>query len=146
MRINKLLSITAGLTLAIAAGATWAATTPASRQNQPTANSWMQDVVPGTPGVSGWAVVNSDGSLARGHNVTSVIHTSGDAYYKVRFNSNVRRCEYNATIGYSGHSGDAPAAFVTVVGASASVEEVFVNTYNNTGTAAEESFHLNVTC
>ena len=146
MRINRLLSITAGLTLAIAAGATWAATTPASRQNQPTANSWMQDTVPSTPGVSGWAVVNSDGSLARGHNATSVIHTSGDSFYKVRFNSNVRRCEYNATIGQSGHEGEPSAAFVTVVGASASVEEVFVETYNSSGTGAEEGFHLNVTC
>ena len=145
MRINRLLSITAGLTLAIAAGATWAATTPASRQNQATANSWMQDTVPSTPGVSGWAVVGSDGTLARKHNATKV-DTNGTGQYVVYFSSNIRRCAYTATIGLTGAGGVSDPGFVTVVGAGVSVHAVYIETFDKTGTLADLGFHLIVTC
>jgi hypothetical protein len=146
MRINRFLSITAGLALAFAAAATWAATTPASLQNQPTANSWMQDTARSTPGVSGWAVVSSNGRLARGKHAASVVHTNGSGNYQVYFSSNIRSCSYTATIGMPGHANVSGIGFITVVATSGSTKGVYIDTYNSSGTPTDLGFHLNVAC
>lgn len=46
-----------------------------------------------------WAVVNDDGTLARGRNVASTRQVAGVGIYDVTFDSDVRNCSYVATVG-----------------------------------------------
>ena len=92
------------------------------------------------------AVINADGSIARGFGVKSVTHTAGAGSYIVIFNRNVRGCSYNASIGLGGASGTSARGFITVVGAAVSVRGVFVTTDDITGAQAERGFHLLVSC
>jgi len=92
------------------------------------------------------AVVNSDGSLARGDHAVSVTHTSGGSSYIVAFDRNVTNCTFNATIGLSGSAFTSPPGFITVVGAAVNANAVYVSTTDSAGTGAERGFHLNITC
>jgi hypothetical protein len=141
MRVRRMLLVPAVLAGAIAA----AAAAPVSRPNQPTADSWMQDNTSLPPGVNSWAVVNSDGTLARGLHARKVVH-SQTGYYTVYFGSNIAQCAYTATIGLSGYVGYPAPGFVTVIRAAASRRAVFVSTYDDTGAVADEGFHLAVSC
>jgi hypothetical protein len=97
-------------------------------------------------GVSGWAVVDVDGALARKLNAKSVSHTASTNSYIVHFNSNVRGCAYSGNVGLSGSSGTSGPGFITVVAANSDVKGVFVNTFDGTGAGTERPFHLIVTC
>src|SRR5215216_7386331 len=50
-----------------------------------------------TIGKEKWAVVNQDGSLARGRGNPTVTHL-GDGHYSVKFGSDISKCAYTATI------------------------------------------------
>jgi hypothetical protein len=93
-----------------------------------------------------YAVVNANGTLARGFGVQSVSHTAGTGSYIVFFNRNVRDCAYTATIGLGGASGTSARGFITTVGAAAGVRGVFVTTDDIAGNPAERGFHLFVSC
>ena len=93
-----------------------------------------------------WAVVDADGTLARGVGAVAVTHTAGSGSYVVQFNQNVRACSYNSTIGLSGFSGTSARGFTTVVGAAADVNSVFVTTNDTAAATAERGFHLQVEC
>ena len=97
-------------------------------------------------GVSGHAVVNADGTIARKLNAKTVEHTPGSGVYIVNFNSNVRGCAYNATVGLGGSSGTSAPGFASVVGAAVSVKSVYVTTADKDGVTAERGFHLLVSC
>jgi hypothetical protein len=92
------------------------------------------------------AVVNADGTVDRGKGVTSVTHTAAAGSYIVHFDRNVRACAYTASIGLSGASGTSARGFITVVGAAADSNGVFVTTDDIAGAPAERGFHLVVTC
>lgn len=100
---------------------------------------------PGTPATVLWAVVELDGTLARGSGVVSTNH-EGPGDYTVRFNQDVRSCAWFATLGYSGAAGVPPPGSIVVVGESADVTGVWVSTDDMTGTATDRSFHLTVMC
>jgi hypothetical protein len=93
---------------------------------------------------NGWAVVNSDGTLARG-NATSAQHVDVGAY-EVDFAGKVKKCAFTATTGLSGTSGSSPAAFVTVAGRNGNANGVYVATFDASGNQADFGFHLNVRC
>jgi hypothetical protein len=115
---------------------------------QPGANlstDWIEDrQVDRVVGKGGFAVVNSDGTLARGKNVVST-GIKGTGFF-VLFNSNIRRCVYSATSGEADRVTTPAATFVSAEGLAGHKRGVFLQTYDSTGTAAPESFHLLVTC
>ncbi|HEX4860200.1 MAG TPA: hypothetical protein VFV07_03120 [Rhizomicrobium sp.] len=94
---------------------------------------------------SDFAVVNSDGSLARGIGATgsSELQTG---VYEVDFTKNITTCGYTATIGLSGTAGASDPGTVTVVGRSDNNKAVYVQTFNGKGKPAELGFHLIVQC
>lgn len=93
-----------------------------------------------------WAVVNgSNGTLVRGNRATTSTRSSTGTY-QVRFDQNIRSCAYVAQIGDFDASGTESPGFLTTVGEGASVNGVFINTYNSSGAAADRSFHLRVIC
>lgn len=92
------------------------------------------------------AVINADGSIARGKGIVSVTHSAGAGSYIVFFNKNVTACNFQGTIGLSGSSGTSARGFITVVGAAAGDTGVFVTTDDVAGSPAERGFHLYVGC
>jgi hypothetical protein len=96
-------------------------------------------------GVSGFAVVNSDGTLARRINAKSSVKNSTGTYV-VHFNSVVTKCAYTGAIGLSGTSGSSSPGFITVVGRAGDAKGIFIQTFNSAGTLTDLGFHLVVTC
>ena len=94
---------------------------------------------------SDFAVVNADGTLARGRNVLSVEHVSTGTYI-VHFASNKTACAFVAAVGLGGSSGTSAPGYTTVVGSAADVNGVFMNTYNSSGVKADLGFHLVTAC
>jgi hypothetical protein len=97
----------------------------------------------------GWAVVNVDGTLARGSGAVSSVAVGTDGVYFVTFNRDVRACAY---VGAGGEPGNFPPDDAITIGASASdrgnPNEVSVIEYDAILGADSYSsgFHLIVTC
>jgi hypothetical protein len=92
-----------------------------------------------------YAVVNADGTLARGHRAVSATRL-GTGQYEVVFRMDVRKCAYVATIGLSGSVGSSAPGEITVVGRFGNDRAVFVTTHSSGGAFADSGFHLAVTC
>jgi hypothetical protein len=92
-----------------------------------------------------FAVVNPDGSLARGFGAVSSQRLAA-GQYEVVFNRNVTGCAYIATIGLSGSSGASPSGEITVVGRAGNANGVFLTTTDSAGNFADRGFHLAVHC
>jgi hypothetical protein len=95
-------------------------------------------------GVAGWAVVNSDASLARGKNVASTGHIATGAY-EVIFTGNVSACEYNAVQGNAG-AGNPAQGFIVVAARAGNPNGVFIETRDVSNALADRPFHLSVDC
>jgi hypothetical protein len=106
-----------------------------------------------------WAVVNTDGTMARGSHVTSTQKLEpqfitagvgptalGDGAYEVIFDRDVSACAYVATIGSSGVSDTLLRGGVSVASRFANVNGVFVQTYNDVAADADRHFHVAVFC
>ena len=92
-----------------------------------------------------WAVVNSDGTLARGFHVASTANLTAGGY-EVIFDRNVRNCAYVASQGDSGAGAVPPAGHISVVGRSNNVNGVFISTFDAAGFFTNRGFHLTVHC
>jgi hypothetical protein len=92
-----------------------------------------------------FAVVNPNGTLARGYGVA---FSSPDqpGQYDILFNRGVAKCAYVATLGSSGRRGGPPVGFVGVVGLVGHKAGVYVQTYSRSGALKPAGFHLVVTC
>lgn len=93
---------------------------------------------------SRFAVINSNGTFARGDGVSSVARL-GLGTYQVIFNRNVTRCVYTATIGPAAAAG-VPAGVAGVAPRAGNVNGVFVQTRNLAGAGADLPFYLYVGC
>lgn len=94
-----------------------------------------------------FAVVNTNGTLARGCGVRSSRKVPGSAgAYEVIFDRNVGDCCYVATIGLSGGINSSPTGQITVVGRFNNANGVFVTTHNSMGSLADRGFHIAVHC
>lgn len=91
------------------------------------------------------AVVNADGTLARGRGVLSAA-AQASAIYVVIFRYNIRSCAYVATIGLSGSTGFADFGEVTTVGQAGEPRGVFLTTADSAGRYSPRGFHLVVVC
>ena len=95
-----------------------------------------------------WAVVETDGSLVRGHNVWRVAHL-GTGIYEVIFTGDVSAGAFVATIGRPGVFTEPTGEICLALRASATVPEigkgVWIQTFNSGGQASDRAFHLLVT-
>jgi hypothetical protein len=120
-----------------------AAAGPAKDMNAP--RPAAKDVhIAGASNISGWAVVEADGTLTREDNATGVIHLSTGTY-EVDFNSKLKHCAWTAMISNSG-SGTPLTGFIKAAARAGNIKGVFIATYDTAGAAADLPFHLNVTC
>jgi len=107
----------------------------------------LEDRVEQNEGENNWAVVGSDGTLARSFSnagaVTSTL--TGTGTYDVTFGKDVSGCAYEATLGDVG-TGAPAVGFIGVSSDAGDVDSVVVETFNNLGVATDESFHLYVSC
>ncbi len=92
-----------------------------------------------------FAVVKSDGTLARGYGVLSSA-PEGTGSYQVLFKRGVRKCAYVVTLGSNTASGPAPIGYAGVVGRNGHVNGVYVQTFNASGTLTASGFHIIVSC
>ena len=92
-----------------------------------------------------FAVVDANGTLARGRRAVSATRL-GTGAYEVVFRRDVRRCAYVATIGLSGSAGSSLPGEITVVGRAGNDRGVFVTTHSSGGASADLGFHLTVHC
>lgn len=93
-----------------------------------------------------WAVIDgTTGNLDRGNGVTFT-NKSDTGDYQVRFNKNVRGCVYVATVGLPGSVGVELPGQIGVAGENASVNGVWIDTYDSAGNESDRSFHLLVDC
>ncbi|HXY73561.1 MAG TPA: hypothetical protein VEM41_13570 [Actinomycetota bacterium] len=95
------------------------------------------------------AVIEADGSKARGSHVTSStkLGGSGTGTYEVIFDRTVSGCAYTATVGVStfGGSVSTPVTITTATRAG-NPNGVFVFIHKTDGTTIDEPFHLQVSC
>ena len=109
---------------------------------------------PGTNGTNGtngadatklWAVINADGSFARGSGVFQSALLANGGTYEVAFNRNVRDCAFLATIGSPEEDTVFPG-MISAVRRSTNQNSVLVKTYSSTGADVNMPFHLGVFC
>jgi hypothetical protein len=92
-----------------------------------------------------FAVVNSNGTLARGFGATGVVREAAGVY-RVAFRQTISGCAFTGTIGLAGNVGVSPPGEIQVVTANVSPAQVFVTTTNSAGAFADRGFHLHVAC
>jgi hypothetical protein len=95
-------------------------------------------------GVNRFAVVSSAGALSRGRLASSASRTD-EGRYQVIFDRDVRGCAYFATLGDSG-ADNPPSGQIGTSSLASNVNGVAVRTTDASGTAADRSFHLIVSC
>jgi hypothetical protein len=99
-----------------------------------------------------FAVVDSDGTLARGFSIgggltSQIASEAGPGSYQVIFGSNdITGCAFYGVQGSSAFLGSVSPGFVTVVGRVSTNSGVFVQTFDTAGSVAPRGFHLMVTC
>lgn len=94
---------------------------------------------PAGGGASGpWAVVNADGSLARGSGVISVVHPVAGTY-RVQFNRNISACAWLGTT-------RASFGFIETEIYGSTTDTVLVRTRDPGNSDSDRSFHLAVIC
>jgi hypothetical protein len=101
-----------------------------------------------------WAVVESNGNLVRGRNVTLCrrVPSAGAGVYEVYFTGNVSNGVFNATIGRPGYATAPPGEITVALRAgdpynpftSSMTQGVWVQTWDSSGNAADREFHLMV--
>lgn len=92
-----------------------------------------------------WAVVNSNGTLARGFHAASSI-TNGTGTYTVVFDRDITGCAYTATIGLSVSVGSETSGEITVAGKASIPNGLFITTHNSAGAPSDRGFHVHVMC
>jgi hypothetical protein len=93
-----------------------------------------------------FAVVNGNGQLVRGRDVSSVART-GDGRYQAIFNADIRGCAYFATVGHESAAGPPQNSQISVSSLGTNANGVSIRTENgNNGSEANRPFHLIVMC
>jgi hypothetical protein len=90
-----------------------------------------------------YAVVRSNGTLARGFEAVSAANL-GTGVYQVIFAHDITGSAYLGTLGLDTDSGESPAGQIAVVGRFGAPNGVFVETFDASGNPADRGFHLAV--
>jgi hypothetical protein len=131
-------------TVLAAGGGAYAATSSGQNANGHGATAVHGSNLKGGPSLAGWAVVNSNGTFARGKNVVST-SSQGVGRYQVIFTRRTVHCAYEATIGQPG-TGTAPGGEITTATRSTNKHGVWIATYNDSGGNSPRPFHLALLC
>lgn len=123
-----------------------------SAQQQTPSTTPVPAAVPATPAgmpptaQTFYAVVNADGSLARGFGVVSsrAVTEIQAGSYEVIFSQDVTGSAYIATIGDAGNLIIPPPGQVSVVGRFGNANGVFLQTRDSAGSPTNLGFHLAV--
>jgi hypothetical protein len=92
-----------------------------------------------------WAVVNSDGTLARhSKDITGVVRIA-PGQYRVFARGNVRNCAYEVTAGAAGLTAP-PRTYADAAQGFFDTRSAFVETYDSTGTRVDSDFYLAILC
>jgi hypothetical protein len=100
-------------------------------------------------GTKHFAVVNTDGTLARGSHVVSTAKLSGanGGTYQVIFDRTVSGCVYSANAGVTTNGGSiTDAVSVTTATRAGNANGVFIFIHRHDGVTIDEPFHLIVYC
>lgn len=92
-----------------------------------------------------FAVVNSNGTLARGVATSSTLR-QGAGNYRVTFTRDISTCAFNGTLGGAG-GGFPPIGTIGITFSdTATPDDIYVETRNSAGTLTDASFHVSVSC
>jgi hypothetical protein len=120
---------------------------PLSEEHRDEARRVMEagapEVSDSSSGRTVFAVVNGDGTLARGGGAASATKL-GTGQYQVLFKRDVNRGAFLATIGLSADAGASPPGEIIVNLRVGTTNGIFVQTSNSTGAVEDRSFHLAV--
>jgi hypothetical protein len=97
----------------------------------------------GPPATALWAVVATNGSLARNSHVTSSEKVATGQYVVV-FDRDVKACAYVGSLG--GIAAESMLGQISVTRRSINANGVFVRTLDSAGVSMDKSFHLAVFC
>jgi len=93
-----------------------------------------------------YAVVNSDGTLARAGCPGTASTLLNTGQYQVSFPRDITACGFVATVGLSSFGGSLPASTITEAGRVGNPDAVFIQTFDATGALTSLGFHLSVQC
>jgi hypothetical protein len=110
-----------------------------------TAGAWPFHLSVDCDPMGPWAVVRSDGTVARSASAASVSHL-GVGRYEVAFNQNVGDCAYVASVGDPSDVLPTSPALVFTAGGHSGADDVYVETKNVGGGLTDWPFHLTVNC
>lgn len=94
--------------------------------------------------LDGYAVVNADGTLARGIKSYSA-QKLDTGHYRVLTGTSVKTCGYSVTAGSSDATVAAPA-IATAVREPSSTQSILISTFDHHGARIDSGFHLIVRC
>jgi len=135
-------AVAAVLGMALASGGAMAAGGAAA--NTP-AKSGVTSPPSTTPCGGCFAVVDASGGFVRGKGVVSVTRLN-TGIYDIRFNRPIGKCAWTATVGEPGFTDQPGPAEVTLAGRAGTKNGIFLTTFDGTGTATDEPFHLLISC
>jgi hypothetical protein len=116
---------------------------PAGANGAPGANGGKGDA--GAPATRLWAVINANGTVARGSGVGTGTFREDTGIYDVFFNRDVSGCAYVASLGGAA-AGTPPTGTVGATNLFGQPTGLFVTTRNTAGSSTNEPFHLAVFC
>lgn len=146
MRSTALACLLAGgaLTAAVVASPVGAAIGAAPGLND-RATTTRDVVSPAVAAGDRFAVVNRNGTLARGKGVVSTSRL-GAGTYEVIFNRTITQCVFESTLGLAAFVGTESPGETTVVGRVGTTTGVFLQTFDSDGAPSDRGFHLYVGC
>jgi hypothetical protein len=110
------------------------------------AASMIPAAAPARPPQPSYAVVNADGTLARGLNATGVVQL-GTGIFEVDFNRDVSGCAYHGNVGLAQSGGTPPVGYLTVAPRLGNPKGVYIEVLDPTGeNFLNAGFHLHVAC
>jgi hypothetical protein len=141
MRTKNKVAVAVAAAALVGGAVTTASAAPA--QNTPDKPSQVTDTATVPPRV--FAVINADGTKARGKAVASSQRLGAGAY-DVRFNRNISTCSWTGTVGLGTFGGSTGPAMLTLSGRAGTNNGLFVTTFNQSGSPTDLPFHVLVVC
>ena len=136
-------SVVGGLSIAQASPWNTAASRNTGSVAQDLSATWA--AMPAATAHALYAVVNPDGTLARGFGAVSST-SLGLGNYTVRFNEDVSGCAFDVTRGSAGAAGVPATGEESVAGEAASANGVLVHLADGAGNPATAGFHVIAVC
>jgi hypothetical protein len=129
-----------GITSALGSGAppnTGASASPATP---------AKEKVTKNAGKVSWAVVQESGTKQRSFPTSITTVALGTGEYEVISTKNISGCAFTGSLGEPESVDEVPGGSLTVAGRNGNADAVFVATFNASGAATNEPFHIAIIC